>query len=105
VSLTFDRVTAEFTVRWNITTVPVDKAGLGEWSGAGAWGSQPPIDIERRQVFFGTGILYAIPEAYQHCMNSTTQPPEPNKPCLPPDILQESIVSVDIDTGAINWLK
>jgi outer membrane protein assembly factor BamB len=105
VSLTFDRTTSEFLVHWNISTVPVNEAGFGEWSGAGAWGSQPPIDIERRQVFFGTGNLYAVPEVYQHCMNSTTQPVDPNTPCLPLEILQESIVAIDIDTGNINWLK
>jgi outer membrane protein assembly factor BamB len=105
VSLAYDGTTSEFIVHWNISTVPVDEAGSGEWTGAGAWGSQPAIDVERRQVFFGTGNLYAVPAAYQHCMNSTTQQADPNVPCLPSDILQESIVAVDIDTGVINWLK
>jgi outer membrane protein assembly factor BamB len=105
VSLEFDRDIGEFTVYWNISTVPIHEVGLGEWSGAGAWGSQPPVDVERRQVFFGTGNLYSVPPEYQHCMNSTTQPADPNVPCLPPDILQESIVAVDIETGTINWLR
>jgi outer membrane protein assembly factor BamB len=105
VSLEFDRITSSFTVYWNISTVPLNEVGLGKWSGAGAWGSQPSIDVERNQVFFGTGNLYSVPSEYQHCMNSTTQPADPNIPCLPSDILQESIVAVDINTGNINWVR
>jgi outer membrane protein assembly factor BamB len=100
-ALTFDREQGEFTIQWDIPTVPTSQGGLNKWSGAGAWGSQPPIDVERRQVFFATGNLYQVPAPYQHCLNSTESSPEP---CLPPDILQESIVAVDIDSGVVNWL-
>ncbi|KUJ17646.1 Quino protein alcohol dehydrogenase-like protein, partial [Mollisia scopiformis] len=80
------------------------------FSGASIWGSQPAIDPIRRQVFLATGNTYSLPEEFQACQNQTANitvikeglAPEP---CLPRDVLQESILALDLDTGRVNWQR
>ncbi|KAK4542029.1 hypothetical protein LTR36_007229 [Oleoguttula mirabilis] len=63
----FDVSTNEFTIAWNVPTLP---AGQG-WSGAAIWGSQPSIDIIRSQLVIGTGNVYTVPDAISQCQNAT----------------------------------
>jgi outer membrane protein assembly factor BamB len=101
VALTFNTIDDPFTVLWNISMLPSPQ---GNWSGAAIWGSQPSIDPIRSQAFIGTGNVYTLPEEYALCQNQTTSLAVVAKdPCLPPNVLQDSIVALDIMTGLINW--
>ncbi|ORY04447.1 quinon protein alcohol dehydrogenase-like superfamily [Clohesyomyces aquaticus] len=48
VALSFNKETKSFKLLWDIPMIPKVEADLG-WSGIGVWGSQPSIDIARRQ--------------------------------------------------------
>ena len=101
VGLTFNTADDPFTVLWNVSTLP---SPPGNWSGAGVWGSQPSIDPDRSQLFIGTGNVYNIPYEYALCQNQTASLSVVAKdPCLPADVLQDSIIALDITTGLINW--
>ncbi|KAK3374517.1 quinon protein alcohol dehydrogenase-like superfamily [Lasiosphaeria ovina] len=102
----FKRVGAaggSFTTVWNVTTIPANLAAAngtgGRWSGAGIWGSQPPVDARRKQVIFATGNIYSIPLAYVPCSQSD----DPS--CLPSYIWQESVFALDMYTGRANWVR
>lgn len=98
---TGSRGTGTFTTVWNITTIPPNLPvnGTGRWSGAGIWGSQPSVDTARNQIFFATGNIYSIPDAYTSCTESS----DPN--CIPSYIWQESVFAIDIYTGHTNWVR
>jgi glucose dehydrogenase len=93
----------EFTTVWNVTTIPTNLPGPAngslQWSGAAIWGSQPSIDVRRKQVFFGTGNIYSVPQEYFACTDS------PDKHCFPSYIWQESVLALDVYTGRANWVR
>lgn len=108
VALSFDQATKKFTILWNMTMIPDAQAAQG-WSGVGVWGSQPSIDTVRRQVFIATGNTYSIPDVIIECQNATQNVSAVahglvSDPCLPRDILQESVIAIDIDLGIVNWV-
>lgn len=94
----------QFTLLWTQDLAP---AGAN-FSGVAAWGSQPPIDPTRKQVFIGTGNVYSVPDSYTACSNSTANTTSKGSdnstdPCAPPDLYQESVIAFDTATGSINW--
>jgi len=97
-----------FSIVWNLPMIPPASAAMG-WSGVGMWGSQPAIDVSRRQVFFASGNTYSLPDVIIACQNATVnltavvQGLVPD-PCLPRGILQNSVIAVDIDYGILNWV-
>jgi hypothetical protein len=54
-SLSFNHISQEFSVNWNISMIPEAETGPGKWSGSAIWGSQPSIDMQRNRVYFATG--------------------------------------------------
>lgn len=108
VALTFDEAAKEFTIVWRVSTIPEGRRQEG-WAGAAIWGSQPSIDIARRQVFVGTGNSYSSSNASVECQRSAVPPEVPytlnNDTCLPSDVWQDSIIAIDIDDGSVNWVQ
>ncbi|KAK4208066.1 quinon protein alcohol dehydrogenase-like superfamily [Rhypophila decipiens] len=100
-AVTFPPTLNKFKLRlkWSLSMVP---PGSG-FSGAAVWGSQPsisPADKNKKSasVFFATGNIYSFPPQYAHCAS-----PSANISCLPSNIYQNSILSVDISTGKVRW--
>ena len=60
-ALTFDRLSGQFNVAWNVSMLP-DPAG--DWAGASTWGSQPSIDPVRSQTTIATGNVYSLPKSF-----------------------------------------
>ena len=88
-------------------TQPMIPAGAN-FSGAAVWGSQPSIDVKRKQVFIGTGNVYTVPESYEICSKKTANatsanPGNATDPCAPKELYQEGILAFDTATGDINW--
>jgi outer membrane protein assembly factor BamB len=88
-------------------SVPMNPAG-SNFSGSAIWGSQPAIDPIRSQVFIATGNIYSLPEAFEECQNQTAnieviKQGLTTDPCLPPNVLQEAVVALDLETGRVNW--
>lgn len=108
VALQFHLSKRTFTVAWNVTMIPDASAAMG-WSGVGMWGSQPSIDKVRRQVFFASGNTYSLPDVIIDCQEATQNLSAVQRglvpdPCLPRDILQNSVIAVDLDLGILNWV-
>lgn len=105
-ALQFDTYTCTFSVKWNITMLPIP---AGNWSGAALWGSQPSIDESRSQVFIATGNLYTAPDNYSACEAAQANITQPvgnvTDLCLPPNVWQESVLAVNINTGNVNWVR
>lgn len=99
----FDRTSCEFTVIWNETMIK-GPVGVGQWSGAAVWGSQPSIDVVRDQIFIATGNVYNIPKSVQDCIKATGNDNETACYSIS-DIRQESIIAYDVASGETNWLR
>jgi polyvinyl alcohol dehydrogenase (cytochrome) len=80
---------------WQTFTAP---AG---YSGANVWGSTPVIDLARKTIFVGTGNNYSIPTdpAYASCISGGGT----EATCLSPDDQADSILALDMHSGAIKW--
>ncbi|KAK1752602.1 Quino protein alcohol dehydrogenase-like protein [Echria macrotheca] len=107
-ALKFDKPSRKFSVVWDVPMIPAASAAAG-WSGVGMWGSQPSIDSVRRQVFFASGNTYSVPDVIIDCQETTQNISAVKQglvpdPCLPRDILQESVIALDLDLGIINWV-
>jgi len=80
-------------IKWQTYTVP---AG---YYGGSVWGSTGAVDTDSNQVFMTTGNNYAIPQDVLNCLLSAA----PASSCMSPDNHFDSIIALDMDTGAINW--
>jgi len=84
-------------IQWKTYTVPTG------YSGGGVWGSNPVVDTSRKTVFVGTGNNYSKPTdpAYLACIAGGGV--ETN--CLSPNDHVDSILALDMRTGAVKWAK
>jgi outer membrane protein assembly factor BamB len=73
-------------IKWQTHTVPPG------YYGGSVWGSTGAVDKENNQVFMSTGNNYAVPQSCLSVLSS----------CSPHNHF-DSIIALDIDTGAINW--
>jgi polyvinyl alcohol dehydrogenase (cytochrome) len=81
---------------WQTLTVPEG------YSGGAVWGSNPVVDEARRTVFVGTGNNYSHPTdpAYVACVGVAGKT---EADCLSPADHADSILALNMDTGAIKW--
>ena len=82
-------------VLWQTFTVP---AG---YSGGNVWGSNPVVDLSRGTLYVGTGNNYSIPTdaTYTSCIAAGGT----GSSCLSADDHADSILALDVNTGAIKW--
>jgi polyvinyl alcohol dehydrogenase (cytochrome) len=74
-----------------------------DYPGNAVWGSSPAIDTKRRSVYIGTGNNYNVPDSVLACITAAGGDPDAERACLPADNHFDSILSLDIRTGAIKW--
>jgi polyvinyl alcohol dehydrogenase (cytochrome) len=86
-------------IKWQTYTVPDNGGQPGGYSGASIWGGTPAIDPSRRRVYVTTGQNYAVPPEAKACQLAGGTPAQ----CLSPDNHKESILALDLDSGAIEW--
>jgi polyvinyl alcohol dehydrogenase (cytochrome) len=81
---------------WKTYTIPTTG-----FSGAGVWGSGPVVDTGRNTVFIGTGNNDTHPTdaGYLACIGDGGT----EASCLPADDHVDSILALDMTTGAIKW--
>ncbi|MCV2393675.1 PQQ-binding-like beta-propeller repeat protein [Actinotalea sp. M2MS4P-6] len=84
-------------ILWRTYTVP---AG---YSGGSVWGSSPAIDTKRGQVYIATGNNYSVPDDVQACVAAAGGDPGAMQACLSPNDLFDSVLALDMKTGAIRW--
>jgi polyvinyl alcohol dehydrogenase (cytochrome) len=78
---------------WKTYTVPT-----GYYGGA-VWGSTGAVDLKRRHVYMATGNNYMVPDSVLSCLNDGGTPAI----CMSAENHLNSIIAMDLDTGAIKW--
>src|ERR1039458_9344084 len=91
-------------IQWKTYTVPYG------YIGGGVWGSNPVVDRSRNMVYIGTGDNYSHPHSdapssdpsmtFGQCIVNNT---EAN--CLSPDDHVDSILALNMRTGAVRWSR
>jgi len=73
------------------------------YTGVGVWGSHPVVDPSRGSLYVGTGNNYSHPTdfVYNACIGGGGTPAS----CSSPDNHVDSILALDLQTGAIKWAK
>lgn len=84
-------------IRWKTLLAP---AGF---TGNAVWGSSPSVDTRRGAVYIGTGNNYSVPPEVLSCVAAAGADPAAKAACLPEDDHFDSVVALDMKTGAIRW--
>ena len=84
-------------ILWKTYTAP-----LG-YTGNAVWGSSPAIDTKRGQVYIGTGNNYSVPSDVLACVAAAGEDPAAQSACLAPDDFVDSVMALDMRTGAVRW--
>jgi polyvinyl alcohol dehydrogenase (cytochrome) len=77
-----------------------------EFSGNAIWGSAPAVDTKRDQVYVATGNNYHAPQSVLDCVAAAGDDADAQRECLAPypDNYFDSVLALDLDTGAVNWV-
>ncbi len=70
------------------------------YTGNAIWGSSPAVDTKRGQLYVATGNNYSVPSDVLACVKGN--PTNPSS-CLAADDHFDSILALDLVTGAIRW--
>lgn len=84
-------------ILWKTTMAPEG------FSGNAIWGSAPAVDAKRGQVYVATGNNYSVPQSVLDCVTAAGDDPAAQAACLPADNHFDSVLALDIATGAIRW--
>ncbi|CAA0110215.1 Polyvinylalcohol dehydrogenase [BD1-7 clade bacterium] len=82
-----------------------DEDDRDQFSGAAVWGGAPTIDVARNRVYVPTGNNYWVPQSVQQCLVAAVGDEAATQACLAvvSRNFVDSIVALDIDTGAVKW--
>ena len=81
---------------WQTHTVPPG------FTGGAVWSSNLAVDAARHAVYLSTGNNYSVPVAVAACQAAATTPTQLDA-CLPAEDYMDSVMSLNSDTGRINW--
>ena len=84
-------------ILWKTYTTPEG------YPGNAVWGSSPAIDVKRGSVYIATGNNYDVPDDVLSCVTDAGDDADAIRACLPGDDLFDSVVSLDMQTGAVKW--
>ncbi len=89
-------------VVWRTYLAPDNGGRRGGYSGVAVWGTTPVVDAARDALYVTTGNNYELPAAVKDC--ERTRQIDPTRPsCLAPDDRFDSVVALDLQTGAVRW--
>jgi len=96
-------------ILWKTYMTPKSEESDG-FTGNAVWGSQPAIDVKRNAVYIATGNNYTFPKNLEECLKSFKgKPREQQSECFDkfdvPDNYSDSVLALDLDTGAIKWAR
>lgn len=96
-------------ILWRRYMTPDPEGPNGDFTGVAVWGSAPTIDEERRSVYIATGNNYTLSDALTTCLADHRGDPEAQSECYAqfdaPDNYAESVLALDLDTGAVKWAR
>jgi polyvinyl alcohol dehydrogenase (cytochrome) len=73
------------------------------YSGNAIWGSSPAIDVRRGSVYVATGNNYSVPDSVLECVIAAGDDADAKAACLPANDYFDSVMSLDMRTGAVRW--
>jgi polyvinyl alcohol dehydrogenase (cytochrome) len=84
-------------ILWKTYTAP------DGYTGNALWGSSPAIDTKRGQVYIATGNNYSVPQPVLDCVAAAGSDSNAISACLPANDFFDSIMALDLKTGAVRW--
>jgi polyvinyl alcohol dehydrogenase (cytochrome) len=72
------------------------------YSGAAVW-SPPAVEPATKTVYVGTGNNYTVPYAAEKCQMEAEEHETSDEQCTSPSDLFDSVVALNLETGAIRW--
>ena len=84
-------------ISWKTYTVPAGYYGGSVWGGGGA------VDTKSNTVYMATGNNFWAPQSAQDCAAAAYSRGTNPLACLPQDNYFDSIIALDLNTGAIKW--
>ncbi|HEX8781586.1 MAG TPA: PQQ-binding-like beta-propeller repeat protein, partial [Nocardioides sp.] len=99
------------SVRGSVLAVDVDTGAIlwktfmvpDGFSGGAVWGSAPAVDPRRGQLYIATGNNYTIPDEDQACVLAAAGDLALVALCLEPTNYFDSVLALDLATGAVRW--
>jgi polyvinyl alcohol dehydrogenase (cytochrome) len=84
-------------ILWKTYTIP------DGYTGGAVWGSTPAVDHSRGLLYISTGNNYSMPDDVQACVAAAGDNNDAVRACISPDNHFDSIMALDLNTGAIRW--
>ena len=85
-------------ILWKAYTVPAD------YTGGSVWESNIAVDTARAALYVTTGNNYSVPPSVAACQAVASTPTQQDA-CLSPDDHIDSVLSLNMDSGAVNWAQ
>jgi polyvinyl alcohol dehydrogenase (cytochrome) len=89
-------------ILWKTFTVPDNGGQKNQYSGNAIW-SPPAIDPRRGSLYIGVGNNYTVPDAVLQCQQDAIARGNQNANCEAPDDFFDTVLALDLTTGAIKW--
>jgi polyvinyl alcohol dehydrogenase (cytochrome) len=87
---------------WRTYLTPDNGGKVGGYSGVAVWGTTAVVDAGRGALYVTTGNNYDLPAEVKACEKARLS--DPSRPsCLAPDDHVDSVVALDLETGAVRW--
>ena len=84
-------------ILWKTYTAPTG------YTGNAVWGSSPAIDTKRGQLYIATGNNYSVPPPVLACVAAAGSDSAAQAACLAADDYFDSVLALDLMTGAVRW--
>jgi polyvinyl alcohol dehydrogenase (cytochrome) len=95
-------------ILWKTFTAPPPPSAATppseRYSGNGVWGSTPVVDLKRKSLYVTTGNNYNVPSTVKDCADSQPSLVAADV-CLAPDNYVDAVIALDLDTGAVKWVR
>jgi len=91
-------------ILWKTYTLPDNGGAPNQYSGNAIW-SPPAIDPARGVLYIGTGNNYTVPDTVLACQQHAIDTNTPNANCAAPDDHFNSVLALNLITGAIKWSR
>lgn len=73
------------------------------YTGNAVWGSTAVVDAPRGSLYIATGNNYTVPESVAACVSDNLGDHDTVRACLAPDNHFDSVMALDLETGAVKW--